>query len=400
MDDTKPIWQYIPYDEYSAPTAVSELLRRRFTGFRQWLRAKLGLSEQKPDSDHEKFDPAPSKLIEQLTPRLDWAPAADALVEAFDDWPNSDKQPPRFLISPPGSGTAEVAHKFAEQCEATLIEAPSVEELLKSDDLWEKYRQSLSEKNDSVFVIPRLERFYLRKEHGLDLVRQLLHWVFTVRPPLLVGCNSWAWAYLRKLGFVQNLASPPLVLAPLDAERLQRWLNLADNSAAKTVSQISRMDTGQTVFANANGEANDTDASQVCQQLAAASRGIPAVALALWRRSLRVNPTKSNDDDSTLDEPHTVWTMPVTKLSLPKLPSEVDSLHRYVLHAILVHGGLWTDTLFRLLPFSQVNVARGLSDLEAAGITESHDEELQISPLAYPVIRQHLCDEGFLVDDF
>jgi hypothetical protein len=82
------------------------------------------------------------------------------------------------------------------------------------------------------------------------------------------------------------------------------------------------------------------------------------------------------------------------------MPTPIELLHRFLLHAILLHGGLTLPTLLTVLPMPPDTVIEGVRTLQAAGVVDTVDDHLHVVPLAYAHVRQHLADEAFLIDAF
>jgi hypothetical protein len=140
------------------------------------------------------------------------------------------------------------------------------------------------------------------------------------------------------------------------------------------------------------------ETSDLVKGLAARARGNLGVALALWSSSLR-----TRDDNSAESKPasrRAYWVASLAELELPKLTTDLDQLHRFVLHAILLHGGLSLSMLATLLPFSREDISRRVSELRTAGVLHEQNDTLRVTLLAYPEVRQDLVGEGFLADAF
>ena len=70
-----------------------------------------------------------------------------------------------------------------------------------------------------------------------------------------------------------------------------------------------------------------------------------------------------------------------------------------VLHALMLHGGLWDRVLPELLPIIPIEIMEYLYLLEAAGLVQSDQGFWRVTPQGYPAVRQSLQSEGYLVDD-
>ena len=79
------------------------------------------------------------------------------------------------------------------------------------------------EEDDEPLVLPHLEHCFLRHYDGLTLLRRLLDHIFSRSRRWLVGCDSWAWAYLSKALKVDTVFPTPFILEAFDQERLKIW---------------------------------------------------------------------------------------------------------------------------------------------------------------------------------
>jgi hypothetical protein len=138
------------------------------------------------------------------------------------------------------------------------------------------------------------------------------------------------------------------------------------------------------------------------KRLAAYSRGIPGIAWALWRQSLlgEFNDELSLEEQQEFhqSEATTIWVRPWDDLEHPSLPSDFDRVDAFILHTLLLHGGLPAGLLTNLLSLSATELIRHLYHLQAAGLVEEDAERWLVSPLGYPVVRRFLDNAGYLTD--
>ncbi len=258
-------------------------------------------------------------------------------------------------------------------------------------------------RKNQTLVVPRLERFFLRHEAGLALVQTFVERLMSCRRVLL-GCDSWAWAFLQHAIGIEDLLGSPLTLAPFNAPRLDAWFR-ATCDLRNIEFRQRRNDQPVFIDQAVNSESHpgepEPETSLLIKSLAARARGNLGVAQALWRSSLQICDPDSDGDESAKESSRsTIWVVTPSELELPKLAHGVDPLHRFILHAILLHAGLSLATLDTLLPFSREDICRRMSELRAAGFVHEQNGLFQISLAAYPEVRQDLCGEGFLADAF
>lgn len=390
------LWGYAPLSEHAVPSSPAAEAAG-WGARRLWKRLRGALSGGGRDSDRARIelDRLSSDRVERLMPSVEWSAAASALAAALAEWSEDARVPTpvRPVVGPPGSGVGAVLGLIAREREWPLVEAPRSADLLERSAALQGIFDALDDASDRPLVLCRLERMYLRHEVALDFVRELVEAIASGRRRILVGCESWAWSYLRRAIDVEGLLGRPWAARAFGAEQLDQWLGSPFRSQDLECRQAG---SEQLVFAPAGEEARKS--SRVLEQLAAAARGIPGVALELWRRSVRS--WDHAEESGKYDPARTYWVAPDGALDAPQLPPGADRLHRLVLHCLLLHGGLDSRTLPALLPLSHDRVLRRVRELASAGIVEERDAELHVVLGAYPGARRELADDGLLTDDF
>jgi len=146
--------------------------------------------------------------------------------------------------------------------------------------------------------------------------------------------------------------------------------------------------------------------SEFLVHVAAHSRGIPGVAWAFWRKSLAISGSQTieksaheaADADGDADGDATVWVKKWETLELPEIPAALGDAGAFVLHAVLLHGGLGFEELGYLVPGSPVQLAHDLNLLQRAQILEEREERYRVTALGYPTARKFLAQESFMTD--
>jgi hypothetical protein len=112
-------------------------------------------------------------------------------------------------------GKAErLLYAWAKECGAQVLEPPPVTTLLDGTaGLWPELRNP----GETLFVIPALERCFLRHYRGIRLARQLVESVWAQPCRLVIGCDAWAWKYLCTSVQIDALCLDALTAAPLMA---------------------------------------------------------------------------------------------------------------------------------------------------------------------------------------
>ncbi|WP_462320427.1 hypothetical protein [Halochromatium sp.] len=439
-EQRSPIWELVPLSDYrlpSAPTAntarrgLSSL--KRLFGRRQQQQGPVKAEDELHALEHER--------LETVAGPIDWREAAQVLQTALEQRSSADAA--WFIISPPAAGYAGLLETWAAQQTAACLPSPAYEIVAGDHSGW------LADlpQADTPWTLPRLERCWLRHPAGLDLVRDLFDRLLSGKLGFaLIGCDSWAWAYLRYVAPTQVVRA--LTLQAFDGERLAIWLSeLASRSPPAEATErategaperttertterpldhhqqplrFRHAQSGNLVLAV--NERDETAVSSELRYLAAQSRGNPGVALARWRARLRLEPDKPEAADGKSDdevdagtaagpsaradagadnvaelEPETIWVAPALEF---ELPSGLDEPEALVLHALLLHDGLPVDVLEGLLPHGRFRTRALLLQLAAVDLVKPQaDGCWRVTPVAYAAVRGFLAGRRFLVDD-
>ena len=345
-----------------------------------------------------------------IAPAPGWTAAAETLDTRLEAW-LVDKNPARsvvFMVLPPHSWRAEILAAWAQQRRWPLLDAPDPETVLAGGEGWMRDRFD----GRSHWVFPHLNRCYLRNAHGLGMVRRLLDDMCGGRLGRgIVGCDSWAWAYLMRIWHGRQ----PTVLTAqaFDQARLERWFGILSAGAGQRRLDFRQARDGKYVLAPVVEADGDNGASPktstFLKHLAACARGIPGIALAFWENSLRLGPDKADDgageDGDTENAEHpsvdsTLWVTAWDEVRRPGLPPEKDRDLAFVTHALLLHDGMAADIMTEVLPISMTRILQILSLLEEAGTADETDGIWRITAPGYPAARLFLQEEGYLTDGF
>jgi hypothetical protein len=415
---TRDFWRFIRLDEYKKPPEPTrETVRKGISGL--WTRLRGSQPMNKSAIEQENLHIVPQSLLDQAAARPEWHVLAHGVSGALKEWLAAD-EPDCWLqvvVGAPYSGVQEALTHWGASKQWQVIEAPRPDQILPGGEDW---LAGLGEKKHAPVVIPCLEGCYLRHYDGLSLVNRVLDLLTATRRRCVIGCDSWAWAFLVKALRFDSALPHPFTLEPFDHNRLERWFSqLAGSRKAGFV--FRQADNGKAVLppiplhkdhagehegerGQSNAESEFNQASDFLKHLAAHSLGIPGVAWRIWRHSLRSSPIEAVDDKSkeevTFDQGTTIWVKPWSQVDLPSLPSASDHCHLFLLHSLLLHRGLPTDILVQLSPFSPAEVIRSLHHLRSAGLLEQTEELWRVTALGYPAVRQELKSEGYLVDHF
>jgi hypothetical protein len=400
--EIKPIWQIASIDDYNLPTAPTrDTATKGIIKFWRLFRNR-GTKKDSPEKQKDQLRKVSKALLSKIVPVVDWQPGAEVLNAKLKDWLDQQNQHSfvRFFIGPPYSGHADILRLWAVMHQIPIIEPPTTEQILSKDENWlDKISQF-----KQPWVIPNLERSYLRHAEGLTLIRRFLERAFTGQLGFgVIGCQSWGWSFLQKIWSVPT--SDLLVLKAFDNEQLTYiFRELAIASTLGPLS-FSESNSGKEILStiNTNNE-ESSPGSPFMAKLASHSRGILGISWLYWRRSLYAEPEEAQGADSDpasgkrVLAQNTIWVRDIFEETT--IPSGFSHEVAFVLHFLLLHGELSVDLLVRLLPLSQGVITATLLQLKTVGIVEMTDNAWRVSALGYPSVRQFLKSNGYMVDQF
>jgi hypothetical protein len=412
-DASQNLWRFIHLDQYNRPSETSrETMRKGISGL--WLRLGWGSKAEESVFAEKELSQVPQELVDKAAPDPDWSAPLTAMTAVLDSW--LDVKVPEFsnqiFVGPPYHGTPEILTAWAQARGWRLVSAPSPEMILTGGQDW----LTQFEEDNEPLVLPHLEQCYLRHYDGLTLLRRLLDHIISQSRRWLVGCDSWAWAYLSKALKVDTVFPTPFILEAFDHERLKIWFQQLAAASGESNFVFRQLDSGKYVLPPAAGDevsgdrsqGSDAESSGFLKNVAAYSRGIPGIARAVWRRSFAFVDTMEEDGEERDKEAPTagddnsaypILVKPWSQLNLPGFPGQQVSIGLLmVLHTLLIHGGLWRRILPQLFPLSPMEIFEYLYLLEASGLVESDQGFWRVTPAGYPAVRQALQSEGYLTD--
>lgn len=317
---------------------------------------------------------------------------------------------------------------WARSRSAPLVEAPSVDDVLSGGKRWLKQTRSI---DSPLIVLPRLERCYLRHVNGLDLIRQMGEWLPDSKQKVVVCSDSWAWAYLSRAISLDSALPAAQTFGPVDDEALEICLRSTMHGSDDDELDCREWPRGRSVVC-ATAEAHlkrseqpkkgaksvDEDAgeSDFLRNLAAHSRGQVGIAREVWLNNLRLaeeilaeeikeegeEEAEEGDDKKKVEtpgwSPDTLWVPAWNKVEHPALPPGAGTPERFVLHALLLHGALASETIPQVAPVSSSEAIRVLHRLKVSGIADQSKDGWGVTLSGYPTARSELSSHGFLTD--
>lgn len=401
-DEGAPLatWQFVAMADYEPPPPdIVETAKRTLSTF--WRRLRPDIEEPVA---HVKSEEELTRLsawrLRRVAPPPAWAEAAKALDTALAEWvtdPPPD-EPVRLLVMPPHVGRVSILAAWAEQRGWRVVSPPSSEQILAGGESW--FSGQFAE--EGPWVLPNLERLYLRHTSGLDLVHSFLDQAHTGSlGEGVLGCDSWAWAFLGHVW--RGWLPPTLTLQAYDEGRLARcFRHLARTTGGQPV-RFRQSDDGSDVLPPADAPPAAEYESEFLHHLATYCRGNLGVAWAIWRTALRSEPAADLPDEPETEHPtkgQTVWVTPWSRMEHPSLPAGGERDTAFVVHALLLHDGLHAGMLGRLLPLTPGRITETLDALRVVGLVSQDEGLWRVTATGYPPVRAFLETNGYLTDAF
>ena len=466
-------WQVVPLDAYALPgDSQPAALRRRWRALARLLRGDGSDSGDSVQARAEaELRSLPRVRLENLAPPLDWSGAAEALSRRLAEdaipiaqAPADGRPQVRVLVCPPPCDHGQILTHWATAHGARVLEPPAADALLGGAPRWLEHlahplahplagpiaapfaHAAAPDTGPRPWVLPRLERCFLRHADGLALLRDFLDAAFSGRLGSgLIGCDSWAFAFVQRIWPLP--AGSALTLQAFDGEALAEHFvrphggegGIEFRSArsgkpllpAATQSGEAAAGHGAPSARGAAEEVAEDDTCQVApelRQLAAHARGNPGLAWHYWRRRLCAAPEAQHAEaaaagardaqaragrERILGE-EVVWL--ADEPEPPALPAGSGEDDAFIFHALLVHGGLHAHWLPQLLPIPAPRLRARLLRLEALGLVAREDAPAgnhasgeaaqppegrwRVAPLAYLTVREFLRGRSYLTDAF
>ena len=381
-----------PLGEYDWPNTP---VNRNIDRLKATLKKRLFRKQKTNGIDLERLAPAEARLLDKVAAPPANKPLMQELDCSLKDW-IAQERPESFiktLIFPP-CDRENFLRRWAEENNFPILELADFDRKNKADP--DKLAALF---HQDILVIPRLEDWFRRSETHLADLRLLLSALENIETKLVLGCNSWAWQFLRKSCEIDSICPEPLTFQAFDAARLGHWLEGLSEGLADGSLVFKSAKTGENAFDLDTGSNPHID---YMSDLANISLGIPWVAWNIWRAGLRVNteeepPLKSAKSGKRAKTGEAkVQTLWISELNNFTLPNRHDQKALLVLQTLLIHNGLTRDDIEMTIPNSQYSNV--LSSLVKAGMIEKLDNIYHCVPAAYPAIRNGLKNAGFPMD--
>lgn len=235
-----------------------------------------------------------------------------------------------------------------------------------------------------IAAIPALSACFVRCIEGMNGIESV--WSTLARDTSrfwAIGCNQLAWTYLKRTTQIDSYFANLFELPALKGEDLQTWLTPVQNQLAQAMPDITVPDWEE-----------DSD-RQFYEALANAANGLATPAAYLWLSAFKVEDiVVANEDGVNADAPPRLKR---NKPSRPRLP-ELTNNERYLIYALLLHGGMSLERLSQSLGDSASTVGSWTRRLLRSRVLVLEGDSIRVNPLYYPGLKSHLSGHNFLID--
>lgn len=389
-DDT--VKTFKPLGAYDWPNTP---VNRNLDRLKNLLKKRVFRKNKNDEIDLERLAPVESGLLDKIAAPPANKPLMEELDSSLKDW-LAQEHPESFLktlIFPP-CDREDFLRSWAESRNFPILEVLDFERTMSSNP--EKISKMF---NQEVLVIPRLEDWFRRSETHLSSLRLLLSALDNIEKKVILGCNSWAWQFLRKSCEIDSICVDPITYQAFDAVRLGHWLENLSEKLYDGSLIFKSAKTGDNAF---NFGSDSTSHIDYMSDLANKSLGIPWVAWNIWRASLRrmseQTPagTEKNPKANISNTDAAAQTLWISELKDFTLPDRHDQRALLVLQTLLIHNGLSREHIELTIPISQYSNV--LPALVKSGMVDKVGDLYHCVPTAYPAIRNGLRSAGFPMD--
>ena len=371
--------KFLPLEDYSAPSMPTQ------DSVLRWYSSALRFFKKQEDDvvTRSSLTRAATNLLDEAIQRPAYGSAIDDLNTEYLGWMSGEdcgSDEVRLIVLPP-CDCENVIQVWANDNSLNVLQAPSRGAILEQADY-----ASIDPGGDDPLVIPRLEDFMVRHHQGLNLVRSLLTHINQSDRRFFIGCNAWAWEFLKASIFADKMLPSPQTFQPYTADRLKQWLGamVEDDDSAEIKLK----------YYGSYNEDNDVETPfNFYHQLSALSRGVPWIAWAMMRDRLKLEPEDAEQIEDSLQDSDGRTTLWVSPLNDRTIPAALRSSGLLILHTLLIHGPLTLSELQIAVPaVTDFHVVHGL---ERLGFITSTDSKMHCDAALYSTVRDELSTAGF-----
>ena len=390
---------------------VKKAINKMFERFRNWLESRRHFifswytkDSQETQEPERSLIELPTEIRHKLVEAIENLPSnptetkaiASKVDEAFTTWhdnPSNVNNSIVILGSPITAVTrilTEALENWGEQKQISIQLLPLTARPDDIESIKSKLEHHLKCKSSDnqeleVVILPNLSWYFLRSFEGLagiDYLRSLLtggsenrFWI--------VGAGQVAWEYLNSIYTLEAYCGEVFTLPEIPPEELQAWLEPIVKEFEITFDK-SRLDK-QILDNDKDNKAHYFDI------LADIFQGVGTFALQGFLQSIRYK-----EDEEAETKPKSKSLVAQTP-KLPKLPT-LESVDRYLLYSLLLHGDLTLSTLAASLGDEEAEVQARVQVLRQQGVIEQRSRVLKVNPIYYPQLKRELAANNFIIN--
>lgn len=316
--------------------------------------------------------------IEQLpTPQPYQATIYSRLLESLNHWRQGDtRQNSLVILGSPVEPLEKIIGKTLAECVDSVGNSTgAVGKMTRPHYSQVKSQlEQLVSSEPGIIFIPDLSWCFLRCVDGLEGIEFLKQLLLSQKQShfWLIGCNYWAWQYLKVVSRLEVYCTDIAELPSLEGEVLHNWLT----PVVETIDF-------------AESEDVEEQFPKYFKRLAEVALGNSAVAAKIWLLSLGWE--KAEEDNENSDNQITMLEYPY----LPDLP-HLTKQDRYLLFSLCLHGGLDLEALALSLGDSVSLVQDQVQRLWQLDFLWEYNHLLRINPAYYPKLLRDL-DNNYLL---
>lgn len=343
------------------------------------------------------------KQIDQIVPYPDWLEE----LEELDDFAEKTEKINHIFIDLPFSGTANIVEKWVSLNGYKILTPPKYNQIIAPGFDYE------FDPNENIAVI-HLEKWFLRHYQGINFIESFIEKLASHKGNLMIVCHSWTWNFLTNILSLNFSHFSIKTFQSLNFINLQIWIHNLVSESMKRKMVYRLADSGNLIFKEnydaLRGSENNGKTKSVkidfsfMKNVVGYSLGLPLICWHIWRNCLRKEPDEEfqtlDDTENQYKQFYTIWVTPWEDYSLPRIPQDLSTAEKMILHSINLHNGLPGGMIASLLDLNWQKAELLLKKLSNSGIIYKtlESDNYEISANAYPKVKEFLNQSGYLTD--
>ena len=371
-------------------------------------------SEDVPDSpktseSERLLDELSPEIYQQLVDAVENLPINQAeqktiissLDEQFERWHNAPSQANNsvLILSSPVTAVSSILSQalaqWAEQKQVSIRLLPltsrpnaiaDIKFQLEHHLAFPDHNNNSAQQQPEVVIIPNLSWCFLRSLEGLAGI-EYLQSLLCQNPQnrfWIVGANQVGWVYLNLVCNLQAYFGEVVSLSEIEQKELQTWLE-------PVIDQFSITFDSPSIDKQILGKDKENK-EHYFDRLYSISQGVSTVAAQSFLQSIRYQEVDEEDE-----APGTRQKLIAQLPRLPNLPA-LEPEEQYLLYSLLLHGDLILSALATSLGDEESQVQARVQMLCRKGVVEQKEQILKIDPIYYPLLKQYLESNNFLIN--